>query len=153
MKKFTVLASLLVTVASTNALAKINIDTKYSCRVVDSNNKNLPRGSITRGSTSLRTVAKSGTLFFGNSADAIDLYSPLEFYDAFAANSGYVVLATDPTEDKEVQGSILVSESGSKSLELSITVLHTTRVFHSSTGKMAFISHTQPAIYKLVCNE
>ena len=132
--------------------AKLDAKASYSCTASESNDINVPVGSVPVTPLTLQTVL--GGIIGMKSASAhslIDFYGSLEPYDLFAERSGLQAFSTPPTEPREVHGSIVVKSDGGAGIELDIKIFHTTRAF-DPRGMQAFIFAEAPKAYKLTCS-
>ncbi len=141
--------------AINGAQASVKLDANYSCTVSESNDKNVPVGSPTKGGITLRSLAATGAMLVKtpNDTGLIDFYGPLTIYDALAPQSGFLVLATKFADQREVQGSIFVSELSERKIGLDIKIFQMTRVFENPGGSQAFAIRDWPGAYKLTCEE
>lgn len=147
---FLALSLVLLSLTTEPAYAQINLDAKLSCSLIESSDKVLPVGSVTKFNHTLRQISQNGMIKLDHGQ--IFLYSNLKAYNAFARDSGMLVLATDPALPKEVHGSITVTESEVGKLVLDVTMIHTTRAFEVDSGNFAFIYKGHVGIYKLACD-
>lgn len=134
--------------------SEVNLDTPYVCSIASSNDRNIKVSSVTPP-FSLRSTLGNGVILVRdkdtNESRIIDLYGSLVVYELYAVNSGFIALATPPTEARESHGSILVTSKSDTQIELNISVFQTIRAFAKADQEQAFIFGGQPQLYKLDC--
>lgn len=136
---------------STLAAPKIDMDAVWACTLAESNDDNIAVGTTTR-KMSLRNISEHGMIKMSQGL-SISLYSSLETYYVGGPDSGYLALATKPTEQKELHGSILVSAKSDRRIDLEVSVFQTTRVYDPANGFPVFIFKKTPKTYKLNCEK
>ena len=140
---------LLVSVAKAET-ASINLNDSLSCTVTRSNDKNVKVGSLALKKITLRSLAQTGFIKF-QPMGSIDFYGPLVIYEVEAPGSGAFALANNPSEPREIQGSIFVSQSSDKKVVLEIQLFQLARVFEIDSGTQALITKDAPSVYQLSC--
>ena len=136
---------------SAMAAPKIDMNAVWACVVSESNDNYITKGTTTK-KISLRDIANLGMIQMTQGL-SISLYSSLEVYHVGGVDSGYIALATKPTEQKELHGSILVSAKSEWQIDLEVAVFETMRVYDPSNGWPVFIFKKAPKTYKLTCEK
>ncbi len=139
------------------ALSAVNLDTPYTCILTETTNKQVPTGSLAwTGIKSNKLILRDLTNGFISLGEGrtIDFYGSLSVYDVYAVGSDILAFSTDFDAQREVEGSIFVTEISSRKIELNISIFDPTiRVFKRSTGQQAFIIKDAPLFYKLSCED
>lgn len=133
------------------AAPKIDMGTAWVCLVTESSDNYIVEGTITKKIT-LRDIANIGLIQMAQGL-SISLYSSLEVYHVGGPDSGYLALATKPTDQKELHGSILISAKSEQQIDLEVSVFQTTRVYDPASGWPVFILSKAPKTYKLACEK
>lgn len=134
------------------ATPKVDLDVAWKCLVTSSNDSGILPGTTTR-EFSLRSVSESGIIRMTEGL-SISLYSKLQIYSVgskIGADSGFLALATQPTDQKELHGTIYVSAKDEEKIDLEVSVFQTTRVYDQSNGWPVFIFKKSPKEYNLAC--